>query len=289
MSGKRGATTGKLTARRVRRRLKLVSIGESGDRERTPRFVRLISRGSWNASDAAWILVAAESWCKEFKADLLITHGQFGKAEGRPSSSDRENSCWQQLQQYLANLLAMLPSRRSADIVFGLDSAESELQTACFIPKETKSLSRVAIAWKCYPREDEKTLVLTKGKRCPASTIRRGAFSISMLVCHDAVVFAGRSKSNRGEVRQSWAEVVEKELNVRKKRIVVHLVHYLDSSRQGQVFVNAMKNLSDKGFISTISGFGTNAIPDERNSPLAVLRWKTAKFAGPTLDLFVNL
>ena len=140
--------------------------------------------------------------------------------------------------------------------------------------------------WKSYPRWDEMHLY-TKGKPCRNRVVFTHRDRICLLVCHDMAAFSGRSQANRGQQREIWARQIDSEVTRGPNTGLVHLIHYLDSPSEGRVFTNGMEALISSGVAWGISTFKTELYRTADWQGLREIEERTARFAGPTLDLYV--
>lgn len=108
-----------------------------------------------------------------------------------------------------------------------------------------------------------------------------------MLICHDLAAFSRRSEATRGEEREEWARQLDSEVPRDGSMGVVHPIHYLDKPSQGKVFTSGMSSLIDSGLGWGISTFNTRLSPKSQLQELQKVEARTARFAGPTLDLYV--
>lgn len=276
--------------------VQLVPLGKVGSCDM--RIVRLISRERLDATEAAKAVSKAVKFAKQFNADLLVTPGGFGVAKCQRPYHEKE--AIKASEGFISKFLQLVPVSRSFDMIIGVDVigvddngvAVNEdyglLQDSYFIPKSASAVSQCARAWKSYPRSDEESWLLTKGTACPRRTVDTGEWRISMLVCNDMVAFSGRSRANiRVGQRRDWAEQLSSEVFRGPGTCVVHLIHWLDNSlREGKVFVNGMRNLVDDGVVGGISTFNTKLRSNSKD--LKKHRERTAEFASPTLDLYVQ-
>jgi len=269
--------------------VEVFDLGEWGRTSNGTRVVRLISPEPLNAKAAAEAITAATKFVEEFKAQLLVTPGGFGKAV--PEFRGREIETFTEaVQGYVAHLLQFIPAKRRFDIILGVDGVVGQrgyVQDAYFIPREAQLVQECKRAWKSYPRSDEMYLE-TKGKPCRDRVVFTHRDKICLLVCHDMVAFSGRSEANRGQQREIWARQIDSEVARGPNTGLVHLIHYLDSPSQGKVFTNCMKVLISSGVAWGISTFKTELDRTADRQGLREIEERTARFAGPTLDLYVR-
>ena len=266
--------------------VEVFDLGEWGRGSNGVRVVRLISHEPLlNAKAAAEAIMAATKFAEEFKAQLLVTPGGFGEAVPEFHGSEIETFT-EAVQGYIGRLLQFIPVERHFDIILGVDSQGGYVQDAYFISREARSIKECKRAWKSYPRRDEMHLY-TKGKLCQNRVIITDRDRICLLVCHDMAVFSRRSQTNRGQQREIWARQIDSEIARGPNVGVVHLIHYLDSPSEGRVFTNGMAALMDS-VAWGISTFKTGMYRTANWRGLREIEERTARFAGPTLDLYVK-
>lgn len=261
-------------------------LGEWGRGSNGICIVRLISHEPLNAKAAAEAITAATKFAEEFKAQLLVTPGGFGEAVPDFHGSEIETFT-EAVQGYVTDLLRLIPAKRDFDIILGVDGQGGRVQEAYFVSKEARSIQECERAWKSYPRWDEMHLY-TKGKPCQNRVIITARDRICLLVCHDMAVFSGRSQANRGQQRETWARQIDSEIARGPNTGLVHLIHYLDSPSEGRVFTNGMAALISSGVAWGISTFKTNMYRTANWQGLREIEERTARFAGPTLDLYIK-
>lgn len=271
--------------------VQLIPLGKWGSDVRcSMNVVRLISCESLNPQAAAKAVESAIKFVGEFKAHLLITPGGFGAAERKFPYGQREAN--KAVVGFVNEFLQLIPANRSFDVILGVDECSGWLQNSYFIPKDASLVSQCQQAWKSYPLTNpekgiyEERYLLTKGKACPTRTARSGGWQIPMLICHDMAVFSARSRATRGAQREVWAKKLGSEVSRGSNTYVVHLIHYLETALAGGVFTNGMDNLVNGGVAGGISTFKTKL--DKASQGFKYLQERTARFAGPTLDLYVQ-
>ncbi len=266
--------------------VEVFDLGEWGRGSNGIRVVRLISCEPLNAKAAAEAITAATKFVEEFEAQLLLTPAGFGKAVPEFHGSEIETFT-EAVQGYVADLLQFIPAERHFDIILGVDGQGGYVQDAHFVSKEARSIQECKRAWKSYPRWDEMHLY-TKGKPCQNRVIIADKDRISLLVCHDLAAFSGRSQANRGQQREIWARQIDSEVARGPNTGLVHLIHSLDSPSEGRVFTNGMAALISSGVAWGISTFKTEMYRTADWQGLREIEERTARFAGPTLDLYVK-
>ena len=265
--------------------VEVFDLGEWGRDSNGTRVVRLISHEPLNAKATAEAITAATKFVEEFKAQLLVTPGGFSEAV--PEFHGREIETFTEaVQGYVAHLLQFIPAKRHFDIVLGVDGQGGCVQDAYFISREAQLVQECKRAWKSYPRWDEMYLY-TKGKPCRNRVVFTHRDRICLLVCHDMAAFSGRSQANRGQQREIWARQIDSEVARGPNTGLVHLIHYLDSPSEGRVFTNGMEALISSGVAWGISTFKTKLYRTADWQGLREIEERTARFAGPTLDLYV--
>lgn len=266
--------------------VEVFDLGEWGGRVNGTRVVRLISHEPLNAKVAAEAITAATKFVEKFKAQLLVTPGGFGEAG--PEFHGREIETFTEaVQGYVAHLLQFIPAKRHFDIVLGVDSQCGYVQDVYFISREAHLVQECQRAWKSYPRCDEMYLY-TKGKPCRNRVVFTHGDRICLLVCHDMAAFSGRSQANRGQQREIWVRQIDLEVARGPNTGLVHLIHYLNSHSEGKVFTNGMEALIGSGVAWGISTFKTKLYRTADWQGLRKIEEQTARFAGPTLDLYVR-
>lgn len=266
--------------------LRLEALGQSGNDGIGVRVVRLISRQSLAARAASVAVRESARFAREFRAQLVITAGGFG-VTGSPYPSEGEKQGREAIERFVREVLQLIPARRSFAIILGVDTRHGELQEAWFIPASAQGLAHCVRAWKSYPRSDEARYVITKGRACPARTVHVANCKVSMLICHDLAAFSGRSLANRGQEKEGWANQLDSEVLRGANTGVVHLIHYLDEPSQGGAFTNGMASLIGSGVAWGISTFKTSLDLGAGLGDLREIQERTARFAGPTLDVYV--
>lgn len=267
-------------------RIDIMRLGVSGGYASEIAAVRLITKHSLPAQMAAKAVGLSVPYISESKSRLLLTPGGFGVAD----ASDRsEATVMHAIIKYVDQFIELLPDERTFDIILGVDSANGSIQDAYYIPQKATVSSACFRVWKAYPRTDEQARLFTKGRPCQNRLVGRPDTGIFMLICHDIASFAGRSKANRGPQKATWARMLQTELTNPGDAYVVHLIHYLDKTSQGKVFDNAMSNLVSVGVKGGVSSFKTLLDPRVYRHDLEVVRERTARFAGPTIDLYLEL
>lgn len=266
--------------------VEVFDLGEWGKGSDGIRVVRLISHEPLYVKEAAEAITAAIKFAEEFKAQLLITPGGFGEAVPEFHDSERETFT-EAVQGYVANLLHLIPAERHFDIILGVDSQDGYVQDAYFVSREARSIKECKRAWKSYPRRDEMHLY-TKGRLCQDRVIITNIDKICLLVCHDMTAFSGRSQANRGQQREIWAKQIDSEVARGPNTGIVHLIHYLDSPSEGRTFTNGMASLISSGVTWGIATFRTKMYRTANWQGLQEIEERTARFAGPTLDLYVK-
>lgn len=264
-------------------------IGEFGDPKRGIRIVRLIANYSLSPQLAAQSVEAAVPYIEDFHAQLLITPGAFGLAE-LPGTykQNSEKGTHEAVQEYVTDFLQLIPSERNFDIILGVDGGkdgEGWLQDAYFIPSIATTIEDCQRVWKSYPTSDDVSYLYTMGRACPCRVVNSYGMKICILVCHDLAAFSNRSKATRGTERERWAEPLESEVARGGNTGIVHLIHYLKKPNSGLVFANGMKNLVNEGVGWGLSTFRTPL--DPHSNGFKKLQERTARFAGPTLDIYV--
>ena len=265
-----------------------VKLGSWGNSEKGIRIVRLISDDVLESPQlASEVITAATSYIEEFGAQLLITASGFGYATIEPHSS--EDTAITAVQNYITHFLQHIPRKRNFDIILGIDCGpdwRGYLQDAYFIPNNASSIRDCTRVHKSYPMVHENYL-FTRGRSCPQRLIDINGEKIALLICHDMMVFSAKARSVMGPVRKSWAKQLETE--VKGSSGVVHPIHRLDTFRAGPCFKDAMNKLVQAGVSWHIAAFRTslNASSSSEDELKKIEQW-TSRFAGPTLDLYVQ-
>jgi hypothetical protein len=273
-----GAGEGKLDDR-----IEILEIGTCRADAPGMRSIRLISSSSLSPSQTAEALKLAMPFAVRFKADLIVTPGGFGISDLQ-SQSPSSDECT--IDEFISTILEQTINSRKTPVVLGIDSHDGSLQDAYFIPRTARERSDCVRAWKAYPRSDEASRLLTKGKACPSRCIKSGDFCVCMLVCHDIAVFSRRSEATRGPQKEIWARQLVNEVPSTPATYIVHLIHYLNKRSQGKVFTSGRQHFADTGISGCISTFRTCLRPGDPQ--LECIRYTTAKLAGPTLDLYLK-
>jgi hypothetical protein len=263
--------------------VRVIPLGETGSGACDVHAVRLVSNESLTASAAAQAIELAAPFAEEFQAEFLVTPGGFGV------SHPTERSCMaseRSVVGFVSDFLERIPDHRAFDIVLGIDDAEGQVQDAYFIGGSAARYSDCQRAWKSYPRADEAERLCTKGRACPCRMVHSNGWQICMLVCHDLAAFSGRSEANRGPEREKWAKQLGSEIPHGPNTFVVHLIHYLNNARQGKSFTSGRQQLISEGVMSCVSTFRSQDLAPS-DIEMEKIRGTTARFAGPTLDLYV--
>ena len=272
--------------------IQLVKLGSWGNSEQGISIVRLISNNALKVPQlASEAITAATSYMEEFGARLLITAGGFGYVTIELHSS--EDVAIKAVQDYITYFLQHIPRKRNFDIILGVDCGpdwKGQLQDAYFIPNTASSIGDCTRVHKSYPTLAENYL-FTQGRPCPGRAIDINGKITSLLICSDLTAFSGRSVETRGQQKENWAEQLEDEV-LSGSSGVVHLIHRLDTYRAGGGFKDGMNKLvSGKSSVAwVISAFRTslNATSSLDADELKKIEKWTSRFAGPTLDLYVQ-
>jgi len=269
--------------------IQLIRLREWGNRKQGMRIVRLISNNPLTARLASETITTATSDIEKFRAQLLITAGGFGYATIEPRSSEAE--ALKAVQDYVTHVLQHIPRNRKFDIILGVDCGpdwKGQLQDAYLIPNTASSIGECTRAYKAYPMDTEGYL-FTKGQPCPQRAVDINGEKIYLLICSDLTAFSERSKKKRGQQKENWAKQLEAEVLPGSSGIV-HLIHRLDTYRAGPGFKDGMNKLVKAGVSWGISAFRTslNATSSSDEDELKKIEKWTSRFAGPTLDLYVQ-
>lgn len=139
-------------------------------------------------------------------------------------------------------------------ILVGVDGAipgvSTPVQTVMRVDAGARAPDPTAIVMKLYPTDHElPTLVgwqhVVQEPEClkndGARRWIRGKTTITTLICHEAIAFAGRSMANRTGLRITIADHLER--SVSRADCIALSMHHADME-SGKVFLNAIKNLS---------------------------------------------
>ena len=270
--------------------IQLVKLESWDNSEQGISIVRLISNDVLKSPQlASEVITAATSYIEEFGAQLLITAGGFGYATIEPHSG--EDTANKAVQDYITHFLQHIPRKRDFDIILGIDCGpdwRGYLQDAYFIPNTAISIVECKRAYKSFSMAHENYL-FTRGRPCPERAIDINGKITSLLICSDLTAFSGRSVETRGQQKENWAEQLEDEVFSGSSG-VVHLIHRLDTYRAGVGFKDGMNKLvSGKSSVAwVISAFRTSLYATSGDNELEKIRKWTSRFAGPTLDLYVQ-
>jgi hypothetical protein len=262
----------------------LYEMGKWGDNSRNTSIIRLISSEPLRISESAQAVKIALNYTHSFDAKFLVTPGGFTIV--KTPFYEKEPLFCSQISDGVDAFIKALPGERNVDIILGIDSEDGHYQESYLIPNNACTCVDCFRAWKAYPTIYE-PYVVTKGVSCPTRTNKINGETTSMLICHDITVFSARSQANRGVLRSKWADQIISEVPYGPNTGVFHLIHWLNNVNQGKTFRNSLTNLIDGGSIWGISTFKTTVEPDS-NDMRRIEQW-TARYTGPTMDLYVHI